>query len=73
MSYPENIKQVMTKHLREKGYPNMSNIQILGELRPMWIKLEEAGLIQPGMTFAAFKDHAEAQFLFAELRAEIGL
>lgn len=61
------IKTVMVDHLTELGYPDISSEAIMHELKPMWIKIEEAGLIQPGMSFEAFCAHAQEQFLIAEI------
>ena len=64
----EQIKKVMLEHLETKGYPNMEDMEIMRELKPMWIKIEEAGLVQPGMGFEAFRDQATHQFILSEMR-----
>jgi len=60
------IKEVMIKHLTEKGYPNITNQRIMQELKPMWIKLEEAGLIQPGMNYSEYHHQAVFQYILSE-------
>lgn len=55
----QKIKAVMLKHLQTKGYPNMSVVQILRELKPMWIAIEDAQLVPTGGSFAAFSQTAE--------------
>lgn len=52
------VKASMIEYLKTKGYPNMSIDEVLQELKPMWLKLEEEGLIQSGMSFRAFQEHA---------------
>ena len=59
----------MIDHLKSKGYPNMTSKQILAELKPMWIKLEEAGLISAGWKYAQYVEIAQAQEHYQNLRA----
>jgi hypothetical protein len=59
------VKKVMTDHLKEKGWPNLTDQQVLLELMPMWRKLEQAKLILPGMTFKKFCETAERKALEA--------
>lgn len=54
-------KAVMVEHLKAKGYPNLTTQQILNERKPMWIALEEAHLIQPGMNYRAFSEISERE------------
>lgn len=72
-AHKEKIKKVMLDHLTTLGYPDMHNEAIMAELKPMWVKLEEAGLILPEMTFLHFVDHANTQFLFAEMKGVMGI
>lgn len=71
-SLKEQIKKVMLDHLKSKGYPNMSTDSILQECRPMWIKIEEAGLKQRGWTFQQFGQIAADASLFAQIRSSWG-
>jgi hypothetical protein len=52
------IKASMNEHLVSKGYPDISNDQIIQELPAMWKKLESEGLleepIKQGMTYQHF-------------------
>lgn len=48
------IRNVLIEHLSAKGWPNLTDQQIVDELKPMWIKLEESQLVQPGWTFNQF-------------------
>lgn len=57
------IKDVMVSHLITLGYPEIQPPQVMNELKPMWVKLEEANLILPGMTFAAYYQVAEQKFI----------
>lgn len=68
----EKIKTVMIDHLKSIGYPNITNEQIMNELKPMWIKLEEANLIQSGMSFQEFTLHAQQQFMIADMINHFG-
>lgn len=45
----------MVEHLREAiGYPDCDGSLIMRELKPMWVKLEESGLLLDGMNFRVF-------------------
>lgn len=66
------IKTVIVDHLTTLGYPNIPLEQIMQELKPMYRKLEEAGLIQSGMSFAAFVQHANHAFTFEQLKRQAG-
>ena len=37
------IKTVMIDHMKTLGYPNTLPEDIMNQLKPMWIKLEESG------------------------------
>lgn len=62
MDLKERCREVMVKHLEAKGYPNMTRRQILRELKPMWIALENAGLTPElkaaGYSFESFSNSA---------------
>ena len=49
----KRIADVMLGHLKTKGWPNMTDQQILNELKPMWVRLEESGLTL-GIDFRTF-------------------
>lgn len=72
-AHKAKIKAVMVKHLEELGYPEMENEEIMAELKPMWIKIEEAGLIRPGMSFADFVAQAESAFMMEQVKRMIGI
>lgn len=61
----EAIKKIMLDHLTPLGYPNTPLELILSELKPMWIKLEESNLLQPGMNFNDFSQQANHQFIIS--------
>ncbi len=65
----EKIRQMMMTHLREKGYPNLTSKQILAELKPMWVKLGEAGLLQKSWKYTDFVGEAEAAEHLINLKA----
>lgn len=54
----EQIRKSMNDHLVSKGYPDITNDQILQELPAMWNKLSAEGLlaepIKQGMTYQHF-------------------
>jgi len=55
-------REVIETHLKSKGYPNMSRRAILNELKPMWIKMEQLGLMEyikaEGWTYQMYCDVA---------------
>lgn len=69
----EDIKKVMVDHLTTIGYPNITNEQIMRELKPMWIKIEEANLVAKGMNFQNFAAIANHHFMVAEINDAIGI
>lgn len=69
----ENIRKVMVDHLTTVGYPNITNEQVMRELKPMWIKIEEAGLVVQGMNFQNFASIANQHFLMAEVNGIMGI
>lgn len=58
-----HCRAVMMTHLESVGYPDMSRRQILNELKAMWRKFEDEGLMDSiksmGCTFQQFNDLAE--------------
>lgn len=71
--HKEKIKKVMLDHLTPLGWPQAPNELVMHELKAMWLKIEEAGLILPGMTFEYFCAHANNQFLMAEVDEIMGI
>lgn len=67
-NHKEKCKKVMLAHLTDLGYPNMECDDIMKELKDMWVKLEEAGLILEGMKFEAFAEHANHARTFSMMR-----
>lgn len=72
-NHNEKIRKVIDDHLTALGYPAMETDAIMRELKPMWIKLEEARLLLPGMTFEAFCAHADHAQMFEQVRDLMGL
>jgi len=68
MTNQEKIKEVMIQHLRLKGYPNMTPQQVLAELKPMWMKLGEAGLLPKGASYQSFVQVAQAESHYMTLK-----
>lgn len=55
-------REVIETHLKSKGFPNLTRRQILNELKPMWIKMEQLGLMEhikaQGWTYQMYCDVA---------------
>jgi hypothetical protein len=67
-NHKERIKTLMINHLKLKvNFPNCTNQQVLNELKPMWILIEEANLKLEGMTFQKFVEHARNQAMVSEV------
>lgn len=71
--HKEKIRKVMVDHLTTLGYPDIEPQKIADELKSMWIKLEEAGLILQGMSFQAFCEHANQAYTFWQMRDMLGI
>lgn len=72
-THKEKIKTVMIEHLTALGYPDLTDDQIIAELKNMWVKLEEAQLILPGMSFMAYQHIANNMFLMSQVKGMMGL
>lgn len=72
-THKAKVKKVMIDHLTELGYPELSNEQIMGELKNMWVKIEEAGLVVDGMNFSEFAGHAQNQFILSQIQDMFGI
>ena len=73
-AHKEKIKQVMIDHLKATvGYPKCSPDQIMSQLKQMWVKLEEQGLVVEGMKFANFAEHAQQQYFMATIHNIMGI
>lgn len=72
-AHKEKVRVVMMDHLVSVGFPNLSNDKIMNELKNLWIKLEEANLIVSGMSFRAFQDQANNQYLISQVNELMGL
>ena len=64
--FKAEAKAVMLEHLKSKGYPDMTTQQILDELKPLYVKLEEAKLIPAGMNFKTFVQIAREKAMHAD-------
>lgn len=63
------IKTVMVQHLNESiGYPDCQLEEIIFQLKPMWRKLEEAGLLVKGMSYRQFCSFATNTLNFELLK-----
>jgi hypothetical protein len=71
--HKSKIKKVMIDHLTSLGYPDMTTQEIMAQLKPMWIKLEEANLVIPGMTLQGFAEHATNEAMKADLMNLFGV
>lgn len=64
------ILHVMLNHLKTKGYPNLTDQQILDELKPMWDKLGQARLLQAHWKYEDYVKLAHMSKLRADLKEE---
>lgn len=71
--HKEKVKKVMLDHLTTLGYPDIADEQIMAELKNMWTKLEEAGLIIEGMSYHAYVNLANHCFLMAQVHDIMGI
>ena len=71
-NHKEKLRKVMVDHLTIIGYPNISGEQIIAELKNMWIKIEEAGLVVEDMKFVAFQAIANNELLMSQVRNMMG-
>ena len=71
--YKTKVKKLIIDHLTSVlGYPECTDEQIIKELKPMWLKIEEANLKLPGMTFAHFVSMANDQYTFSQIKKAMG-
>lgn len=71
--YKAKVKTLMLDHLKNTiGYPNCTDEQIMKELKPMWVKIEEANLKLEGMTFVHFSAIAQDQYTFNQIKKAMG-
>jgi hypothetical protein len=72
-NYKEKVKKLITDHLKlTVNYPNCNNQQILTQLKPIWIKIEEANLKYSGMSFQAFVQAANNAAMLSEMKNFFG-
>lgn len=69
----QNLRKVMVDHLTTVGYPQITPDQIMRELKPMWLKIEEAGLVVQGMNFQGFCEVANHHFMVAHINEIMGI
>lgn len=65
----KTIVDILTKNI---NYPNCDEDQILSQLKPCWIALEEAGLVQ-GLSFQAFQQHAVSAAQMSKIQKMFGV
>lgn len=64
----EKIKNSMVEYLTKLGWPNIPDQTVIDHLKPLWVKLEEEGLIATGMNFAAFQEKAHAMAMMKQFK-----
>ena len=67
------VKKVMIDHLTALGWPKLTDEQIMTQLKPMWVKLEEAGLIVEGMDFNAYQAIANNAYMMKQVQDIMGI
>lgn len=72
-AHREKIKKVMVDHLTTLGHPKVEYEVIMKELKAMYLKIEEAGLILPGMTFHGFQQMASNHLMIAQMHDMMGI
>ena len=73
LEHKEKCRKVMIHHLTELGYPNMTREEIVNELKDMWRKLEEAGLVVDGMNYQDYLANADYALAKAEFDDIVGI
>lgn len=73
VTHQAKVKKVMIDYLTTLGYPAIPNERIMSELKNMWLKIEEAGLIVEDMNFQAFCAYANNAFMTAQVNEIIGI
>jgi hypothetical protein len=69
----QQIKTAMIEHLTKTvNYPDCDADAILGELKNMWIMLEDKGLTE-GLSFKQFVEAAQGQAMMPQMRGIFGL
>jgi len=71
--HKDKIKKVMIDYLTRLGWPKIPNERVMQELKPMWILIEEAGLILPGMNYPAFVAQAQKELTMANVKDILGI
>jgi hypothetical protein len=73
VNHKEAVKKVMLEHLTALGYPDMGSDEIMGELKNMWLKIEEAGLVTGDMNYQSYLAHANNAYLSDQFRQTLGI
>lgn len=73
LQHKEKVKKLMVDHLTSVGWIAGKNDLVMRELKNMWIKIEDAGLILPGMNFQGFATKAQEQFMLSEVNRILGI
>lgn len=72
-AYKAKVKKLIVDHITTVcGYPNCTNEQIMQELKPLYVKIEEADLKLPGLTYAHFVAIAGDQYAFCQIKKAMG-
>lgn len=62
------IQRVIENQLKRDGIDPSNHQAVFDHAKALYIGIEEAGLIQPGMSFAAFQQQIIQGSMFAKLR-----
>lgn len=71
--HKDKVKKVMVDHLTTLGWPKLSDEQVMSQLKPMWLKIEEAGLVVGDMNFMAFQAIANQAYMIAQVNDIMGI
>lgn len=70
--YKAKVKKLILDHVAQVLGANFTDEQFINELKPMWVKIEEANLKLDGMTFAHFSAIANDQYTFNQIKKAMG-
>lgn len=73
-NHKEKVKKVMIDQLTSAvNYPNCTPDQIMSQLKNMWLKIEEEGLLVEDMNYQAFCAYANHCFMVSQVQDFMGL
>lgn len=71
--HKEKVRKVMMDHLTTLGWPKLTDEQVMSQLKPMWLKIEEANLVTGDMNWMAFQAIANNAYMLAQVQDIMGI